>query len=76
MFFISGTQDPLSKKTKAVRKAMSFFKNAGVSNIQHKFYEGARHELTNEINREDVYRDVAAWLNNINTLAPTDASHS
>ena len=28
-----------------------------------KLYPGARHELLNETNKEDVYMDVLCWLN-------------
>ena len=28
-----------------------------------KLYEGARHEILNEINREEVYADIINWLN-------------
>ena len=27
-----------------------------------KLYDGARHELTNETNKEEVFDDVKAWL--------------
>ena len=28
-----------------------------------KLYEGGRHEMFNEINREEVYADLIGWLN-------------
>ena len=30
--------------------------------VTHRFYEGARHELLNETNRDEVTRDVIAWV--------------
>ncbi len=33
--------------------------------VTHRFYPDARHELFNEINRDEVTRDVLAWLTRI-----------
>jgi alpha-beta hydrolase superfamily lysophospholipase len=33
--------------------------------VSHRFYPEARHELFNEINRDEVTRDVLAWLKKI-----------
>jgi alpha-beta hydrolase superfamily lysophospholipase len=38
------------------------YRGLGVSRIDHKFYEGARHDVLNEINRDEVTRDVIDWL--------------
>ena len=35
----------------------------GVQNIRCKLYPGARHELLVETNRQEVFADIAAWLN-------------
>jgi alpha-beta hydrolase superfamily lysophospholipase len=34
-----------------------------VQNIRCKLYPGARHELLVETNRQEVFADIAAWLN-------------
>ena len=31
-------------------------------NVTCKLYPGGRHEILNEINRQEVYEDVAKWL--------------
>jgi alpha-beta hydrolase superfamily lysophospholipase len=28
-----------------------------------KFYKDGRHEMLNEINRDEVFKDVIAWMN-------------
>ena len=38
------------------------YKDAGFVDLQMKLYEGARHELFNETNRNEVMDDLAAWL--------------
>ena len=37
--------------------------NAGMTDVSIHIYPGARHELLNETNKEDVYMDVLCWLN-------------
>lgn len=60
--FVSGMADPLSQNGKAVQQVAAAFKSAGISDVSVKLYPDARHELTNELNKEAVYRDVADWL--------------
>lgn len=35
---------------------------AGMRNISHKFYEGGRHEMLNELNRGQVRTNLLAWI--------------
>ena len=34
----------------------------GLSRIETRYYTGARHELLNETNRDEMQRDVLGWL--------------
>ena len=34
----------------------------GLTDVTMKIYPGGRHEMFNEMNREEVYRDLAEWL--------------
>ena len=47
----------------SVLRAIQSLKAAGVQNIRCKLYPGARHELLVETNRQEVFADIAAWLN-------------
>jgi alpha-beta hydrolase superfamily lysophospholipase len=38
------------------------YRKAGVPDISHDFYQGGRHEMLNEINREEVRRNLLVWL--------------
>jgi alpha-beta hydrolase superfamily lysophospholipase len=49
--------------TKGVNQVYNTLKDAGIGDVTLKFYEDARHETLNEINREEVFNDVIAWLN-------------
>ena len=60
--FIAGSNDPCIGSVKKFAKAVSFFRHCGYSQVSSKLYPGLRHEILNELGREDVYRDVEAIL--------------
>lgn len=62
VLFISGDQDPVGRNGESVKKVVGFFRNAGCADITLHLYEGGRHEMLNEINREEVYADILRWL--------------
>ena len=62
IYIFSGDKDPVGKDTRGVRQVYEAFKKAGVSDVELKFYEGGRHEMLNETNREEVHRDVIEWV--------------
>ena len=62
IFFISGSLCPIGNKTKCVKAMINRLKKYGNTNVTYKFYENARHELFNEINRDEVFNDVIEWL--------------
>lgn len=62
LLFLAGTADPVGEKGAGVQRAIQSLCNAGVQNIESKFYPDARHELLLELNRQEVYADIAAWL--------------
>lgn len=65
VLFISGTADPVGEFGVGVRRAYDLFKTAGMKDVEMILYEDARHELINETNREEVYRDVISWLSRV-----------
>lgn len=59
---ISGAKDPVGAFGEGVKTVYHQYKDAGFVDLQMKLYEGARHELFNETNRNEVMDDLAAWL--------------
>ncbi|WP_315079151.1 hypothetical protein [uncultured Clostridium sp.] len=43
--------------------AIEKYKKAGINDINLKIYPKARHELLNELNKEEVIDDVINWVN-------------
>lgn len=62
VYFMAGEKDPVGDFTKGVSEIFHKFQDAGIQNINRKFYLGARHEILNETNREEVYQDIFTWL--------------
>lgn len=58
----SGGDDPVGGQGRGVRKVEGFFRRAGCRDVSVKLYPGGRHEMLNEINREEVYADLLGWL--------------
>ena len=62
---IAGARDPVSRNTKDVQKLIAAYRKAGLERVTHRFYPEARHELFNEIDRDEVTRDLIAWLDGV-----------
>ena len=62
VFFIAGGDDPVGPYGKGVRKAAEEFRKAGMEDVSIRIYPLCRHEILNEINREEVYEDVLHWI--------------
>lgn len=62
IFFLSGDKDPVGQMGKGVVKVYELFKNAGCTDVTLKLYRDGRHEMLNELNYEQVHKDVLEWL--------------
>ncbi|MBC8584572.1 alpha/beta fold hydrolase [Youxingia wuxianensis] len=62
IYIISGTMDPVGDFGKGPTSVYNRYVKAGVEDIEMALYEGARHELLNELNRQQVAEDILRWL--------------
>ena len=62
VYFFSGDQDPVGGMGKGVRKVYAMFQAAGCRDVTLKLYPGGRHEMFNELDRQQVFDDLLAWL--------------
>lgn len=69
VFFIYGTKDPVGDQGKTIEKLISIYKANGMTNIESKAYTDARHELLNELNKEEVEADILSWVSKTLTEA-------
>jgi alpha-beta hydrolase superfamily lysophospholipase len=63
MLCIGGSDDPVGLMGKGLPKLTKAYQQLGQSTVSLKLYAHARHELLNEINRDEVTRDIVHWLN-------------
>ena len=59
---MSGDMDPVGNYGKGPSYVYKHLLMSGTSSVTLKLYEGARHELFNEINREEALSDILAWI--------------
>jgi alpha-beta hydrolase superfamily lysophospholipase len=62
IYLFSGSKDPMGNFSRGVTEVYREYRKAGSSNISMKIYSGGRHEMLNETNRDEVYRDIFAWI--------------
>lgn len=62
IYFMAGDQDPVGAWGKGVLRTAEEFLKAGVHRVETHLYPGGRHEILNEINRQEVYEDFCGWL--------------
>ena len=63
VFFIAGGDDPVGSYGKGVRQTAEEFKKQGMEDVSIRVYPLCRHEILNEINRDEIYEDVVQWIN-------------
>jgi alpha-beta hydrolase superfamily lysophospholipase len=62
IYVFSGERDPVGANIKGLIQDL---KAAGFTELTTRIYPGARHETLNETNRDEVTRDLIAWLDGI-----------
>lgn len=55
VLLISGSMDPVGNYEKGVKEVYERLKKTGHTNVDIKLYPEARHEILNELNKEEVY---------------------
>jgi alpha-beta hydrolase superfamily lysophospholipase len=62
ILIVSGDKDPVGANGKGVRKVEAMFRKVARPDLTCRLYEGDRHEILNELDRERVYEDLRAWM--------------
>jgi alpha-beta hydrolase superfamily lysophospholipase len=57
-----GEHDPVNGQLALVHALVDRLRAEGLEDVTLTVYPGARHEVFNETNKEEVYRDLAEWL--------------
>ncbi|MBQ8929043.1 MAG: alpha/beta fold hydrolase [Oscillospiraceae bacterium] len=70
VLIVSGADDPVGDFGKGPTAVFQAYKERGMQDVTLKLYEGDRHEITNELDRETVYADLYAWLTKDTEVKP------
>lgn len=62
VFFVAGGDDPVGNYGKGVKRTVSEFKKAGMTDVSCRIYPLCRHEILNEINRQEIFEDIGGWI--------------
>lgn len=62
IIFLAGNDDPVGNYGKGVTKAFETFKSKGIKDVSIKLYPTDRHEILNELDKEQVYEDVYEFI--------------
>jgi alpha-beta hydrolase superfamily lysophospholipase len=62
IYVFSGERDPVGANIQGLIDAL---KSAGFTRVTTRIYPDARHETLNEVNRDEVTRDLIAWLDGV-----------
>lgn len=63
IYFVSGASDPVGELSAGVMRAYKAFLKVGMKDVSLKLYPGMRHEILNDVDRDEVMDDILAWLN-------------
>ena len=63
MLMISGLDDPVGEYGKGVYRAYNSY-HGHIDDIDLRLYEDCRHELCNELNKEEIYEEIHGWIMN------------
>ena len=58
IYILAGSKDPVGENGKGIINLYNLYKKLEIKNVSYKLYDGARHEILNEINRDEVINDI------------------
>jgi alpha-beta hydrolase superfamily lysophospholipase len=62
-----GSKDPVNAELSLLWALVDRYRAAGLDDVTVRIYDGARHEILNEINRAEVIDDLLHWLRRVST---------
>lgn len=65
VLLVAGDADPVNGKLKGIDYLESMWRAAGVRRIDRHIYPGGRHEMLNEINRDEVTGNIVDWMDEV-----------
>ena len=64
ILLISGDKDPVGDMGNGVKWVHEMYKSLGFNDVNISLYKDGRHEILNDVQREEVTKEIIDWLNN------------
>ena len=65
IYIFAGDADPVGNYGKGILSLYNRYKSLGIKDISYKLYKDGRHEMLNEINKDEVIEDTIRWIEKI-----------
>jgi alpha-beta hydrolase superfamily lysophospholipase len=65
LYLFVGDEDAINRKLAYFTPLVERYRAAGLTDVSVQVYGGARHEVLNEINRDEVVADFVAWVERV-----------
>lgn len=65
IYVMVGERDPLNDGLRLSNLLVQRYRDAGLTNITYRRYPDARHEILNELNRQEVEADLIGWITRV-----------
>jgi alpha-beta hydrolase superfamily lysophospholipase len=65
LYFFVGDEDAIHRKLAYFTPLVERYRAAGLTDVSVQVYGGARHEVLNETNRDEVVADLVAWVERV-----------
>ena len=65
VLLVAGDADPINRQLAGIDFLETAWRDAGVKRIDRQIYEGGRHEMLNETNRDEVTGAIIAWIDGV-----------
>ncbi|MDR1747734.1 MAG: lysophospholipase [Spirochaetaceae bacterium] len=62
VFIFAGTADPVGDYGRTVKALADIYRVQGLMDVTLNLYPEGRHEMLNEINKDEVIRDIIGWI--------------
>lgn len=62
VLLVTGEKDPVHNHMQYIEELLANYTSLGMQDVTSRVYPDARHEVLNEINRQEVYQDIVNWL--------------
>lgn len=63
ILIFSGDKDPVGENGKGVKRVYDMLKETGKQDVTLKLFHNGRHEMLNEVNRQEVFEFILEWIN-------------